>query len=49
MPTFAAAGVPLNSPVAVSNAIQPGLASMPNTSGSPSASVADGLNEYALP
>jgi hypothetical protein len=49
VPTFAAAGVPLNRPVVVLNIAQTGLFWMLNLSGSLSASLAVGWNEYACP
>lgn len=42
-------GVPLNRPVALSNAAHVGLLAMANVSTSPFASLADGVKEYVLP
>jgi hypothetical protein len=49
VPTFAAAGVPLSRPVVVLNEAQAGLLWILNVSGSLSASLAVGWNEYACP
>src|SRR6185503_2521756 len=49
MPTSAAPGVPDNEPVDVLKVAQVGFASIPKSSASPSASAAEGVNEYEDP
>jgi hypothetical protein len=48
-PACCAVGVPVSAPVEVANAAQAGLLAMENASGSPSASLAVGVNEYVDP
>src|SRR5688572_4491270 len=48
-PTFAAAGVPVSSPVVVLKLAQLGLFVIANVSVPPSGSLAAGVNEYTLP